>query len=141
MRFALARLSCTAGVIPLSIAVLPGHSNFITGAGGFLQNIVQGWAGVRIEADAMRIRRPTLPPTVTSIKIRSMQFRGVSFSVQFDANHISFVVAEAQHGMRQLMISAGSAEAQKLGTKPVVFSLAQQNTSFTIEMKRIGSGN
>jgi len=97
-----------------------------------LQNIVQGWAGVRVEADAMRISRPTLPPTVTSIKLRSLQFRGASFTVQFDAKEMIFV-AEAQHGGRQLMISKGSAEAQKLSTKPMVFSLGpRENNTFAI---------
>ena len=125
---------------PALYCCFAGHSNFITGAGGFLQNIVQGWAGVRIEADAMTIRHPTLPPTVTSVKLRSMQYRGVAFSVHFDANEISFVLAEAQHGVMQLMITAGSAEAQKLGTEPVVHSLAQANNSFAIAaVRRTGS--
>lgn len=106
-----------------------GHSNFITGAGGFLQNIVQGWAGVRIEADAMSISRPTLPPTVTSVRLRSLQFRGVSFSVQYDAANISFVAAE--HGVRHLVVREGSAAAQELSTRPVVFP-CRGDAAFTI---------
>ena len=87
---------------------------------------------MRVEADALRISRPTLPPTVTSIKLRSLQFRGASFTVQFDATDIIFV-AEAPYGVRQLMVSKGSAEAHKLSTKPMVFSLGpRENTTFAI---------
>lgn len=107
-----------------------GHSNFITGAGGFLQNIVQGWAGVRIEADAMSISRPTLPPTVTSVRLRSLQFRGASFTVQYDATNISFVAAEPRTSAR-LMVREGSAAAHKLSTRPVVFP-CRGDAAFTI---------
>lgn len=45
-----------------------GASNFITGAGGFLQLIMYGYAGIRINADSMTITRPTLPPRTNELK-------------------------------------------------------------------------
>ena len=87
-----------------------GHSNFITGAGGFLQNIVQGWAGVRVGADALTLTTPTLPPSVTRVTLRSLQFRGTSFSVWFDESSISFALAGAR-GPTELTVSDGTGAA------------------------------
>ena len=109
-----------------------GHSNFITGAGGFLQNIVQGWAGLRIGTDAMTLSRPTLPPTVTNVKLRSMMYRGSSFSVEYTAKEISFTAVKGQRSATQLMVSAGSGGAtHKLSATPVVLPITAAVT-FTI---------
>ena len=83
-----------------------GHSNFITGAGGFLQNIVQGWAGVRVSAEALTLTGPTLPPTVTSVTLRSLQFRGTSFTVRFDATTISFALASERPAVPLRVVGA-----------------------------------
>lgn len=47
--------------------VKDGAENFITGAGGFLQLIMYGYAGIRINADAMVINGPQLPPRTTKM--------------------------------------------------------------------------
>lgn len=103
-----------------------GHSNFITGAGGFLQNIiqvrtygrwascrwidftksidqpcmhVQGWAGLRVGADhAMTLHHPTLPPTVHSVKLRALQLGGLEFSVKYDVETITFTLVASLGG-------------------------------------------
>lgn len=46
-----------------------GASNFITGAGGFLQLIMYGYAGIRINADSLTIEKPTLPPRTIKLKL------------------------------------------------------------------------
>lgn len=48
-------------------------SNFLAGAGGFLQMIMYGYAGIRIRGDALTIRRPTLPPGATVLKLKGMR--------------------------------------------------------------------
>lgn len=50
----------------------PGASNFLSGAGAFLQLIVYGYAGIRIESDSMTIRYPTLPPRTKALKLNGM---------------------------------------------------------------------
>lgn len=49
--------------------VLDGASNFITGAGGFLQLIMYGYAGIRINAHSLTIEKSTLPPQTTKLKL------------------------------------------------------------------------
>lgn len=46
-----------------------GASNFLTGAGGFLQLIMYGYAGIRINADSLTIERATLPPQTERLKL------------------------------------------------------------------------
>lgn len=46
-----------------------GASNFITGAGGFLQLIMYGYAGIRINVDSLSVTRPTLPPRTNRLKM------------------------------------------------------------------------
>ena len=49
-----------------------GNLNFITGAGGYLQNYINGYAGVRYTKEGMNLR-PVLPPhSVTSLKLRGL---------------------------------------------------------------------
>ena len=86
----------------------------------------------------MTLSRPTLPPTVTSVKLRSLQFRGISFSVQYDEKEIRFTAvdgggqqAAVAAAAGQLAVSAGSGAAQKLGAAPLVLPLTAGAT-FTI---------
>lgn len=46
-----------------------GAKNFLTGAGGFLQLIMYGYAGIRINATSMTITHPTLPPNTKQLKL------------------------------------------------------------------------
>lgn len=46
-----------------------GASNFITGAGGFLQLIMYGYAGIRINSDSLTVKRPALPPRTSELKL------------------------------------------------------------------------
>lgn len=64
----------------------PGASNFLSGAGGFLQMIMYGYAGVRIRTDSMRITHPTLPP-----RARKLKLNGLSANVWHDDSDINFV--------------------------------------------------
>lgn len=46
-----------------------GASNFITGAGGFMQLIIYGYAGIRINVDSLSIQKPQLPPNTKQLKL------------------------------------------------------------------------
>lgn len=47
--------------------VKDGAENFITGAGGFLQLIMYGYTGIRLNADALIISGSQLPPQTTKM--------------------------------------------------------------------------
>jgi len=68
---------------------LPSHPvppcpNFITGAGGFLQAILYGYAGLRYQSDHMLLR-PTLPPQSRSLLLRHLHFQGSLMNIAYDA--------------------------------------------------------
>lgn len=46
-----------------------GAGNFITGAGGFLQLIMYGYAGIRVNVDSLSIQKPQLPPNTKQLKL------------------------------------------------------------------------
>lgn len=60
-----------------------GTTNFLTGAGGFLQALLFGYVGLRIEADALRLK-PVCMEGAELIKARGLNFRGTTFDVEYD---------------------------------------------------------
>lgn len=58
-----------------------GASNFITGAGGFMQLIIYGYAGIRINFDSLIIEKPQLPPNTQQLKLNGKHFRSIRVRV------------------------------------------------------------
>lgn len=60
------------------LSVASGHDegahNFITGAGGFMQSILNGYAGLKVRMDGLHIDRPLLPVNVTRLSLTGMFF-------------------------------------------------------------------
>lgn len=46
-----------------------GATNFLTGSGGFLQSIVNGYAGIRMFIGRMEINSPRLPVNTSALSI------------------------------------------------------------------------
>ncbi|XP_050079008.1 protein-glucosylgalactosylhydroxylysine glucosidase-like [Anopheles maculipalpis] len=69
-----------------------GAGNFITGAGGFLQSLINGYAGVRLRHGKLVINNPRLPPGTTRLFLPELNFGGVKFTLDIGQNgfHISF---------------------------------------------------
>lgn len=51
-----------------------GAHNFLTGAGGFLQSLLSGYAGLKLRLDGLHIDRPQLPATATGLSLTGMLF-------------------------------------------------------------------
>lgn len=47
-----------------------GAVNFLTGAGGFLQSVLNGYAGLKLRLDGLYIERPQLPEGVQFLSVR-----------------------------------------------------------------------
>lgn len=71
-----------------------GAGNFITGAGGFLQGVINGYAGVRLHQDSMTIEHPRLPPGVTSLTINRISYLGSTFSINLQDTFALFTVTQ-----------------------------------------------
>lgn len=64
-----------------------GAVNFLTGMGGFLQAILFGYGGIRINSDCLFLC-PSLLPNVTEIKFIGIDYQGYSFDLQVKANYM-----------------------------------------------------
>lgn len=61
--------------------------NFVTGAGGFLQQVIYGWTGLRLgERGLEPAFQPVLPSRVKRLVLRNIQVRGKRYDVVVDAS-------------------------------------------------------
>ncbi|XP_058058653.1 protein-glucosylgalactosylhydroxylysine glucosidase-like [Anopheles bellator] len=75
-----------------------GAGNFITGAGGFLQSLINGYAGVRLRHRQLVITNPRLPPGARQFFIPQLNYAGIAFSLDI-----------GQHGFRMVFGTGGDA--------------------------------
>lgn len=61
-----------------------GAINFLTGAGGFLQSLIYGYAGIRLYFDHMEVRKPIMPPNSTKFSISGIKYLGTTFKITVD---------------------------------------------------------
>jgi protein-glucosylgalactosylhydroxylysine glucosidase len=73
-----------------------GTINFITGAGGFLQTMIYGWPGLRIESDSLVLHPKQLPEHVTDLKLRHVTYGRFHFDVFVDSVKNESVVTLVQ---------------------------------------------
>jgi hypothetical protein len=80
-------------------AVEGGHINFLTGAGGFLQNVIQGYGGLRAHADRLDFN-PVLPPFSGVVRFVRLSYAGATLTLEYtDALMTVCVVQTADAGL------------------------------------------
>jgi trehalose/maltose hydrolase-like predicted phosphorylase len=57
--------------------------NFITGAGGFLQTLTHGYAGIRIKDAELQMTYPVCPEGTSQLKIRNVGYLGSALAVSY----------------------------------------------------------
>ena len=66
--------------------------NFITGAGGFLQQIIYGYSGLRLgDGGLRRAFRPVLPTRLTRLTLRNFSVRGRRYDIVVERDTVRFV--------------------------------------------------
>jgi len=95
-----------------------GATNFITGAGGFIQGVVYGYGGIRILSDQLDFN-PTLPPNVTMVVYRSIDYFGNQFDFEFDENQMKFKFIFRDQYSPKLMVTVQNGTSVKLNSDPV----------------------
>uniref|UniRef100_A0A182IXF6 Protein-glucosylgalactosylhydroxylysine glucosidase n=1 Tax=Anopheles atroparvus TaxID=41427 RepID=A0A182IXF6_ANOAO len=75
-----------------------GAGNFITGAGGFLQSLINGYAGVRLRHRQLVIGNPRLPPGTTRLFLPELNYAGVQFSLDVGANSFRLTFGRGEPG-------------------------------------------
>lgn len=111
-----------------------GILNFITGAGGFIQNVVNGYAGLRYRwndnatttgalSAVMRLK-PVLIPGTTSSTWRDIKFAQSTFTMNVDgaSKVTTLTMTGSAQGATPLQVSIGGGSAQPLVVnQPVTF--------------------
>ncbi|KAG4071845.1 hypothetical protein HA402_006006 [Bradysia odoriphaga] len=63
-----------------------GATNFITGSGGFLQTVLNGYAGIKMFIDRLEIRNPRLPLMTDKLSISAIKYMGSSLEINICKN-------------------------------------------------------
>eukprot|EP01065_Artemidia_motanka_P002399 TRINITY_DN11142_c0_g1_i1.p1 TRINITY_DN11142_c0_g1~~TRINITY_DN11142_c0_g1_i1.p1 ORF type:complete len:463 (+),score=98.55 TRINITY_DN11142_c0_g1_i1:870-2258(+) len=82
-----------------------GCVNFITGAGGFLQSVLNGYAGIRVHRDSLALLPHRPPGNVTEISVRGVHWRGSRLQVRCTTEGVGVTVLE--QAARELYIEEG----------------------------------
>ena len=72
-----------------------GTVNFITGAGGFLQSLINGYVGVRIEKEQLKLVPAPQPPNVTQLRLRGVHYLGNRIAIAIRAKAFTVALLEA----------------------------------------------
>jgi protein-glucosylgalactosylhydroxylysine glucosidase len=66
--------------------------NFLTGAGGFLQQVIYGYTGLRFTDEGLRpVYRPVLPSAITRLMLKHVSVRGKTFDIVVQGDSARFL--------------------------------------------------
>lgn len=88
-----------------------GATNFITGAGGFLQAVINGFGGVRLFLDRMEIGNSKLPPESTKLEVKGLQYLGAKFTLSVSSDMTSVKFSKLS---RDLTVCIGSLSCESV---------------------------
>ncbi|KAK7482442.1 hypothetical protein BaRGS_00026259, partial [Batillaria attramentaria] len=93
-----------------------GATNFITGMGGFLQAVIFGYAGMRIELEHLSFH-PRLPPNTNKMKVTGLDYLGSTFDLLITDDKVLVIVREqsASFPLQLTTKAAGSTWQLKKG--------------------------
>ncbi|XP_059612821.1 protein-glucosylgalactosylhydroxylysine glucosidase-like [Phlebotomus argentipes] len=101
-----------------------GAVNFLTGAGGFLQAIMFGYAGIRIHLDRLVLQRPSLPPAAAHFRLRGIHFLRSRFTLTIAAQSVRVEFTECG---RDLTIVIGASQQDVIcGAHSRVYDITNQ---------------
>ncbi len=81
--------------------------NFITGAGGFLQTLVQGYAGIRITDEALKVTYPVCPEGTTQLKVRGFGYLGTRLTLSYTCYDASSTCASVANLLSLEVVASG----------------------------------
>lgn len=92
-----------------------GAGNFITGAGGFLQTIINGYGGVRLVGDKLTITHGRVPPKTTQLLFNGITYLGSVFKLEVNTGHSSKLNFLSFNDQIKLTIKKNDAEVCATG--------------------------
>jgi trehalose/maltose hydrolase-like predicted phosphorylase len=111
-----------------------GCTPFLTGAGGFLQSVLNGVGGVRLEANALALT-PS-PPLVTGgnatqVSFESLNWRGATLRIEIDVAKVK--VSQLTEGRHPLALKGHRGETHPLAVGGAPLELSRGGTVRLIE--------
>jgi len=91
------------------------NSHFLTGEGGFLQAMVNGWGGIRINEDGIRLN-PHIPNNVTRITFSKIHYMDNSIRMTFDSLSLRLDLVEPNPSVKLFV------KLQNGDVSPLVFA-------------------
>ncbi|CAL1536284.1 unnamed protein product [Lymnaea stagnalis] len=74
-----------------------GATNFLTGMGGYLQMVMFGYGGCRIHDDRLTFN-PILLPGTSRVKFTGLDYRGVSFALEYSEKSLTLTQTSIDKG-------------------------------------------
>jgi trehalose/maltose hydrolase-like predicted phosphorylase len=95
------------------------NTHFLTGDGGFLQALINGYGGLRIVIDGLRLLQPTLPDSVGTLTLRHVAWRGGKFTFIITQDMQVLNAIEGPSTTLCLIDAAGAREPLTVGGAPL----------------------
>jgi len=73
-----------------------GISNFITGAGGFLQSVINGYGGVRVRENEMIVNPSTYVTGWKGMKLRGLHYRNAVLDISWNSTTTLLLLAQCE---------------------------------------------
>ena len=110
-----------------------GASNFLTGAGGFLQAVIFGYAGIRLRNFSLDFNLNLLPES-TSLLLNGVKYRGNSLTFSVNDNNKCFVELVKASDTRLFCLINGKKIPLKVGLRVVtcIGSIAPRSLNFNV---------
>ena len=115
----------------------PAAGNFITGAGGFLQSIINGYAGVRLNFDNLVITKSYLPSNSSKLTLNGIVYLGNVFRLDVIAGFKTLTLIT--NGEEDVQVLVDGIEQQKLASYKDIPLLIPANAEITLKpLKKFG---
>lgn len=105
-----------------------GATNFVTGAGGFLQGLINGYGGARLGRFSYSFK-PQLPPNTTSMALRGVSLFNSTFDVAWDTQTITITATSLKANAYQLTLTYNGKSTNLALNQPIN---VPAGTSFTV---------
>ncbi|KAG5684457.1 hypothetical protein PVAND_013691 [Polypedilum vanderplanki] len=105
----------------------PGAGNFITGAGGFLQSVINGYAGIRLHFDYLSITNFYTPVNSSALVLNGITYLYNRFSIRIENGRasIEFLEVSNEHPIKVTLKPTNAVYDPNVGTK-ILFTNDQE---------------
>eukprot|EP00039_Didymoeca_costata_P005392 m.81275 g.81275 ORF g.81275 m.81275 type:complete len:815 (-) comp12801_c0_seq8:34-2478(-) len=90
------------------------HLNFLTGAGGFLQNVINGYGGLRARPDRMELA-PISVPNADNVTFTSVNYAGAKFSFAYNNSMMQFTLSKLPKNAEFFVVQNSQSHSINLG--------------------------